>query len=219
MAIPLIAKAAEMANEAIIAAKEIDITVAVSEAETIVDEVWPEAKELTPSGNVELTPESIADEAWSTAVSEKLKHELDVTLKKYFDDIKDKSDVKDTLEDIPFDVTELRSLAPEENAMMREEFAFKKNTLKRQWEEMYNRPWPKYKSDVYITNSSGESVLIRKAGMDYDAHHIQPLSLGGKNEAGNLTPLSADIHFDHKGIHKLGSPYDQMSKILGGTDI
>lgn len=79
-------------------------------------------------------------------------------------------------------------------------------------------PWPKYTEDVYITNVRGAQVKIREAGQDYDAHHIHPLGLGGKNEASNLTPLRADVHFDHRGVHQEGSPYDQLNKMLGGSD-
>ncbi|MCF2556004.1 HNH endonuclease [Fournierella massiliensis] len=219
MAIPVVIKAVEVASEVATSAKVIDLSTMVSDAQAIANEVWPKAKEIPSAIETEITPETIAEETWESTIAENLKRELDATLHKYFDDLKEKSDVRDTLDDAPFDITELRALSPEENALMREEFALKKNALKRQWEETNNRPWPKYDKDVYITNAEGDSVLIRKAGMDYDAHHIQPLSLGGKNEARNLTPLSADIHFDHKGIHKLGSPYDQISKMLGGTDL
>ena len=79
-------------------------------------------------------------------------------------------------------------------------------------------PWPKYIEDVYIINSRGVLVKIREAGQDYDAHHIHPLSLGGKNEAGNITPLRADYHMDHLGVHSKGSPYDQLNKLLGGNE-
>ena len=40
--------------------------------------------------------------------------------------------------------------------------------------------------------------------------------IGGKNEVSNITPMHADVHFDSRGIHKLGSAYDKIDKLLGG---
>ena len=50
--------------------------------------------------------------------------------------------------------------------------------------------------------------------MDYDAHHIQPLGLGGKNEISNITPLHADIHYDSRGIHEKDSAYSKIVNLL-----
>ena len=56
--------------------------------------------------------------------------------------------------------------------------------------------------------------MIRKAGGDYDAHHIQPLGMGGKNEASNITPLHANEHYDKQGVHAPDSPYSKLDKML-----
>jgi hypothetical protein len=152
--------------------------------------------------------------------SETSEDEIKNTLKAYIDDIRQKSDLSETIPEDPIKVEDLRKVSPEENAQLRDQFSdpgFKRE-LKHQWEEANGREWPKYSEDVYITNARGEQVLIRKAGSDYDAHHIQPLCLGGKNEASNLTPLRADVHFDHRGVHEFGSPFDQLNKMLGGTE-
>ena len=134
------------------------------------------------------------------------------------EDLKSFSEFAQTLPEKFFDIEDLKKVSPEENRKLREEFSDKefKNDLKKQWEEIHGIPWPKYDKDVYITNKNGEMVCIRKAGMDYDAHHIQPLGLGGKNEVSNITPMHADVHFDSRGIHKLGSAYDKIDKLLGG---
>ena len=58
---------------------------------------------------------------------------------------------------------------------------------------------------------------VKKKGWKYDAHHIQPLSMGGRNEASNITPLRYDIHNDHKGVHAPDSPYDKLEKMLKET--
>ena len=98
---------------------------------------------------------------------------------------------------------------------MHEEFESKKYSLRKQWEETNHREWPRYENDIYITTESGGKIILRKAGQLYDMHHIQPLGLGGKNEVSNITPISADLHQDHHGIHATGTPYDQLVKMLG----
>lgn len=143
-----------------------------------------------------------------------LESKLEKTLKEYFEDLLSKSEFPETLSDSSFDVSDMEKLSPEETALMREEFDDVKAGLKRQWEEKNGQPWPKYEEDVYSANGK----LIRKAGSDYDAHHIQPLGLGGKNEAGNITPLHAEVHYDKQGIHAPDSPYSKMDKLLGGVD-
>ena len=56
--------------------------------------------------------------------------------------------------------------------------------------------------------------MIRKVGDFLDAHHVQPLELGGKNEASNITPLDLN---KHKDIHsKTGSCTRLVEKVVGG---
>ena len=112
-----------------------------------------------------------------------------------------------------FDVQAWEKLSPEQTAERREDFDDKRDTLKRSWEEKNGEPWPKYAEDVYSANGK----LIRRAGADYDAHHVQPLCLGGRNEVDNITPLHAEVHYDKQGIHAFGSPYDEICKTLGGN--
>lgn len=140
--------------------------------------------------------------------------DLEKTLEEYFDDLKEKSEYPDTIPDKPFKTSDLKKLTPEENAKMRDEFDDKKTQLKKEWEEIYGRPWPKYEHDVYSSNGK----LIRKEGSDYDAHHIQPLGMGGKNEASNITPLNAEVHYDKQGVHSPDSPYSKLDQMLGGMD-
>ena len=140
--------------------------------------------------------------------------EIEKLLRDYFRDLKENSECPDTIPDKPFEVTDLRKRAPEENAEMREEFSDIKAQLKREWEEENGRPWPKYERDVYSQNGK----LIRKAGSDYDAHHIHFLCMGGKNEAGNITPLHAEVHYDKQGVHSPDSPYSKLVQTLGGID-
>lgn len=178
-----------------------------------------EFKSILPESGI--TPED-AKNYWDKTFdsSETSEDEIKSTLNAYVDDIRQKSDVPDTIPESPISVSDLRKVPPEENAQLREQFSdpgFKRE-LKKQWEDANGQEWPKYSEDVYITNSRGETIKIRQAGSDYDAHHIQPLCLGGKNEASNLTPLRADVHFDHRGVHEFGSPFDKLNKMLGGAE-
>ena len=131
----------------------------------------------------------------------------------YIEDLKIKSECPETISDTPFKASDLEKISPEEVARGREEFDTMKSDLKKQWEQENARQWPKYENDVYSSNGK----LIRQAGSDYDAHHIQPLGMGGKNEVSNITPLHAEVHYDRQGVHVAGSPYSDLNKILGGV--
>lgn len=120
----------------------------------------------------------------------------------------------ETIPDNPFRESDFEKRSPEKNAEMREEFAEKRVQLKLEWQEANGRLWTKYEHDVYSDNNK----LIRKAGSDYDVHHIQPLGMGGKNEASNITPLNAEVHYDKQGVHAQDSPYSKLDQILGGMD-
>lgn len=140
--------------------------------------------------------------------------DIEKVLRDYFRDLKEKSECSETIPDKPFDVSDLKKRTPEDNAEKREEFSDMKAQLKKEWEEANGKPWPKYEHDVYSANGK----LIRKAGSDYDAHHIQPLGMGGENVASNITPLNAEVHYDKQGVHAPDSPYSKLDKLLGGMD-
>lgn len=120
----------------------------------------------------------------------------------YMEDIKNNSDYPETIEDQGSDY---EKISPEENAEKRAEFNANKEKLIKEWEEKNGQEWPRYEEDVVMNGK-----VIRRAGDKYDAHHIKPLGLGGKNEAGNLTPISAEKHFDKKGVHAPDSPYAKL---------
>ena len=79
----------------------------------------------------------------------------------------------------------------------RADFVKEKDMLIQNWETLNGEAWPKYETD--ILNDEGHA--IRKAGDNYDAHHIQPLSMGGRNTAENITPLHVNDHIGKDGIH------------------
>lgn len=185
-------------------------------------------KEIKPEGaadhqtvktfwdNVFSTKESVeTDTSTETVESGNLKEKLEQMLNKYFEDLKEKSEYPETIPDCPFESSDLEKLSPEEVAIRREEFDDCKVDLKKQWEEEHGTTWPTYEQDVYSSNGN----LIRKAGSDYDAHHIKPLGMGGKNEVENITPLHAEVHYDKQGVHSPDSPYTKMDKMLGGADL
>lgn len=130
---------------------------------------------------------------------EKLRHE-------YIDDLKNNSEYPDTIGD---NGEVYKKLSPEETAEKRVEFNVNKEKLIKEWEENNGKEWPRYKDDVYVNGK-----LIRNAGDRYDAHHIHPLSLDGKNEASNITPIRAEKHFDKQGVHAPDSPYGKLEKTL-----
>lgn len=163
----------------------------------------------------ELDSDKIRDITEKTAdkiEQQKIEGEIKEISKEYIEDLKSKSICPETISDRIMEVSELKKIMPEENAEMREEFSVKKNNLKREWEEKYGRQWPKYEHDIYSANGK----LIRKAGNDYDAHHIKPLCMGGKNEVDNITPLNAEVHYDKQGVHAPDSPYSKLNEKLGG---
>lgn len=143
-------------------------------------------------------------------IEKKQPENIETNLNDYFNDLKNRSDRPDTIKDRPFESKDLKKLSPEETAAKRDEFDDKKSDLKKQWADEHGQPWPKYTDDVYSSNGK----LIRKAGGDYDAHHIQPLGMGGKNEASNITPLHANEHYDKQGVHSPDSPYSKLDKML-----
>lgn len=151
------------------------------------------------------------DGCFETDETDVSESDLEKTVGEYIEDLKEKSECSETIPDKPLEASDLKKRSPEENAEMREEFAEKKAELKKEWEEANGMPWPKYEHDVY----SASGKLIRKAGSDYDAHHILPLGMGGKNEVGNITPLHAEVHYDKQGVHASDSPYSKLDQKLG----
>jgi hypothetical protein len=163
---------------------------------------------LKPSERMEEAAASGAENA-KAADGEGKKPESDEGLEKarkeYIDDIKAKSDVPDTVKD---DGSKYERISSEENAEKRGEFNKKK--LIPEWEKANGQKWPRYEKDLYVKGKDGQDILIRRAGQPYDAHHIHPLGLGGKNEASNITPISAD---KHRELHAKDSPYGRLEKM------
>lgn len=137
--------------------------------------------------------------------------EIKEAAKEYINDLKEKSEYADTIDDSVLDVSKFERQSPEKIAEMREEYDENKAKLRKEWETINNREWPRYKEDVYNENG----VRIRKAGDCYDGHHIQPLCMGGLNEAKNLTPLALDKHSE---IHTEGGTCSKLIEKFEGSD-
>ncbi len=144
------------------------------------------------------------------SLDKKKPENMESAVNNYFKDLKNRSDCPETIKERPFETKDLKKLSPEETSARRDEFDDKKSELKKQWSNENGQPWPKYDQDVYSSNGK----MIRKAGGDYDAHHIQPLGMNGKNEASNITPLHANEHYDKQGVHAPDSPYSKLDKML-----
>ena len=136
------------------------------------------------------------------------KAEIEADKRAYVDDIKSRSPCPETIDEESVCESDFKRISPEENKLKREEFEEKKAQLIKEWERNNGREWPRYETDVYSANGR----LIRRPGMRYDAHHVQPLCLGGENTAENITPLHADDHFDHQGVHASNSPCSKLMK-------
>ena len=122
---------------------------------------------------------------------------VDDIIKDYVNELIDYSEVPDTLNNVQLSPDKMKIFQSEETEKVRVEFCKIKNQLRQEWEAVNRRPWPVYKHD--IVNKYGE--VVRKKGWKYDAHHIQPLAMGGSNTVDNITPLSYNVHSDHMGIH------------------
>lgn len=153
------------------------------------------------------TPTDVRNDATGT---EDLETSIEKAATEYVNELKEFSEVPDTIPDKPFEASELARISPEKNGGMHKEFFGKKTDLRRQWEEVNGREWPKYEKDV--VNALG--IVVRKAGTYYDMHHIKPLCLGGKNEVGNVTPLHVNKHLTTEGIHRKDGACDRMTKLV-----
>lgn len=171
-----------------------------------------EIKNTDTTQNVETNNCSDVDSHGGTNDVKEPNEVTETQVKDYIDDLKDKSECPETIDDNAFTAEDLEKTPPDEVAEKRTEFDNNKQELKHDWEIKNGREWPKYTEDVY----SDSGKLIRKAGQDYDAHHIQPLSMGGQNEVDNITPIHAKDHYDRQGIHAPDSPYAKIEKSIGG---
>lgn len=190
-------KTAEVGSKVINTEKGVDITKRVDISKSNVDGK-PESIDIRKR----ITSETV------NQIKDVSAKDLSEIIKDYISELKTKSECGDTILTSALDKAKWEVQSPEKVAELREQFDDNKAKLRKEWESLNNREWPKYKEDVY--NEKG--VRIRKAGDNYDAHHIQPLKLGGANEASNITPLDLTKHAD---IHSVNG---SCTKLVNGIE-
>lgn len=179
----------ETAKKAVDVTKRIDITKTADAGKNGIDIT----KRISPEGaraGKEITQKDVSNLA-----------------KDYLNDLKNKSDFPDTLKDKMLDVNNLEKQPKEKVSELREDFEKNRSKLRDEWAKQNNQEWPRYEHDVY----SDDGKLLRRAGDRYDAHHIQPLELGGKNVAENITPMDISKHQE---IHSLNG---SCTKLVDGV--
>lgn len=159
------------------------------------------AKEAVETGAETATKEAVEAGVESTSKEALEKASLEVGEKidkthftEYIDEIE-----KITGRDIPTQQKDLIEKALKENDFSklsaeateaaRREFKSVKSDLIREWERKTGSTWPQYAEDVL--NEAGN--VIRRAGQNFDAHHIIELCTEGPNTWWNLHPASYPV--------------------------
>jgi hypothetical protein len=100
----------------------------------------------------------------------------------------------------------------DENRAARREYYRCRDHLIQAWVAKHDAKWPTYSENVPGPHS-------RRAGQNYDCHHIQPLCASGLNDVNNIVPLPVGHHMPGtpNGVHRAGSPLTRaISAIKGG---
>ncbi len=173
-----------------------------------------ENKSFDPDKRIDVNQKQDTTESSGYDVDKRVEsqeNKLEEALNDYNDDLKSKSECPETISTDETNLSKMEKQPSERVAELREEFDDNKPKLRKEWEIQNGREWPKYTEDVY--NENGQ--IIRRKGDNYDAHHIQPLCLGGENIASNITPL--DI-YSHRDIHSLNGSCKNLVNVLGGNN-
>lgn len=177
----------------------------IENIEKAISEVGESDSDLLPDFAKDVKPEKVKSfEEANRSYSEVRSDILDELGDLYNRELKEYSEYPETIEKP--NLNDWDKVSPEEVSKKRLENKNEKDNLISEWEDITGKEWPTYDED--IVNENGN--VIRQKGHKYDAHHIQPLKYGGKNEAGNLTPLHAKNHYDHKGIHSIDGSYGEI---------
>jgi hypothetical protein len=180
----------------------------ISAIENVRDEQGPQ-QVISDQKLAETEATDRADENRSSEIKQN-SDRLDELHDKYDEEVRETSaagEVQDS------DRSSWEKTSTEEHQESRREFQQEKERLIAEWEEKNGMEWSTYEEDVY--NENGK--LIRRKGDRYDAHHIQPLEFGGKNESDNLTPIHAKDHYDKQGVHRHDSPYGKLCEYYRNT--
>lgn len=185
------AKAAETGKTAIDVAKRVDVTKVITTEQV---------------KGVDISKRVIPKDAGSI-------QDISGSIKDYISDLRSKSKFADTIPDNCLDPKKIEFQTPDKVEKLRDEFDDSKAKLRKEWEELNHKEWPRYtEQDIKDLN-----LTDRKPGDRYDAHHIQPLQLGGKNEASNITPMDKKAHSE---LHSnSGSCKALVDKVVSGRSI
>ena len=173
-----------------------------------------ENKSFDPDKRIDVNQKQDTKESSGYDVDKRIEsqeNKLEASLNDYIDDLKSKSECPETISTDETNLSKMEKQSSERVAELREEFDDNKPKLRKEWEIQNGREWPKYTEDVY--NENGQ--IIRRKGDNYDAHHIQPLCLGGENIASNITPL--DI-YSHRDVHSSNGSCKNLVNVLGGNN-
>ena len=211
------AAAAEEATVAEVAEAQVTSEVIQEMAKEVGSEALKEIPgEIVGNEAVGAMPKEVMDTAKNIAkpadIIENVEKGIGLLFKDYISELKRLSEFPQTIFEELFDPRDLVKRTPEETKALRKEFDLIKDRLIDEWEKETGMKWPVYEHDVYDKYGN----IVRKAGWRYDAHHIKPLSMGGTNEAKNITPLRYEVHSDHKGVHAKDSPYGKLEEALKG---
>ncbi len=135
---------------------------------------------------------------------------LDQLIDNYIEDLKGKAEYPELISRDSIKIEDLKIVDSETVGQLRTEFNNNRDNLRKEWESLNGKEWPTYSEDV----CTEDGRIIRKEGDKFDAHHNEPLSMGGKNEATNITPIHVLNHYDHLGVHAIGAPLDQLKNAL-----
>lgn len=177
----------------------------IENIEKAISEVGESDPDLLPDFAKDVKPEKVKSfEEANKSYSEVRTEILDELGDLYNSELEEYSEYPETIEKT--NLNDWDKVSPEEVSSKRLEYKKEKNNLISEWEEKNGQEWPTYDED--LVNENGN--VIRRKGDKYDAHHVQPLEYGGENEAGNLTPINAENHYDHKGIHSVDGSYGEI---------
>lgn len=181
-------------------------------------EMMEHAKEMVsnvdfdPNKRIEHFKESVTETIQDIFDPDSRVSDIKNHLNDYITDLKERVEFPDLLKGLHIDLKNIEIMTPEQVKDLRKEFNNNRVKLRKEWEEKNGQEWPKYKEDVYDRNGN----FIRQKGDCYDAHHVQPLFLGGKNEVSNIVPIHALEHYDHVGVHDLNSPLSKIGRMMEG---
>ena len=121
------------------------------------------------------------------------------------------------IKDIKSNSLRVGSKSREELNLLREIFDTTKPQLISEWEKNTHQKWPRYTAQDIRDGFGNKATQI---GDRYDAHHIRPLTDGGRNTWWNIHPVPSTNHRGSDGVHSSGGKLQGLrgffSRLFGG---